>query len=131
MAEVLLIGNVIPVIVPHVREGTFVGTIQEISGPVVPATCGCWSSIRHFAVGPPQPHAEGLFCCDYSCSCFPSASTVNLDNGKSVAMSELQVGDRVQTGIKSVAMSELQVGDRVQTGMKSVAMSEFQLGDRV
>ena len=38
MAEVLLTGNVIPVIVPPVREGNFVGTIQGISGPVVLAT---------------------------------------------------------------------------------------------
>ena len=39
-------------------------------------------------------------------------------------MSELQVGDKVQTGMKSVRVSELQVGDKVQTGMKSVTMSE-------
>ena len=31
--------------------------------------------------------------------CFPSFAKVNLENGKSVTMSELQVGDRVQTGI--------------------------------
>ena len=46
---------------------------------------------------------------------------------KSVAMSELQVGDRVQTGMKSVVMSELKVGDRVQTGMKSVCKPAFRL----
>ena len=33
-------------------------------------------------------------------------------------MSELQIGDQVQTGMKSVTMSELQIGDQVQTGMK-------------
>ena len=38
MVEVVLIGDVIPVIVPPVREGHFVGTIQGISGPVVLAT---------------------------------------------------------------------------------------------
>ena len=32
-------------------------------------------------------------------SCFPSESKVNLENGKSVTMSELNIGDRVQTGI--------------------------------
>ena len=30
--------------------------------------------------------------------CFPSTARVNLENGKSVMMSELQVGDIVQTG---------------------------------
>ena len=30
--------------------------------------------------------------------CFPSTSRVTLENGKSVAMSELQIGDRVKTG---------------------------------
>ena len=30
--------------------------------------------------------------------CFPSASKVKLKNGKSVMMSELQIGDQVQTG---------------------------------
>ena len=33
-------------------------------------------------------------------------------------MSELKIGDKVQTGMKLVTMSELQVGDKVQTGMK-------------
>ena len=31
-------------------------------------------------------------------SCFPAAARVNLDNGKSVTMAELQIGDHVQTG---------------------------------
>ena len=48
-----------------------------------------------------------------------------------VKMSELQIGDRVQTGKKSVKMSELQIGNRVQTGKKSVKMSELQIRDRV
>ena len=30
--------------------------------------------------------------------CFPSTARVKLDNGESVRMSELQVGDKVQTG---------------------------------
>ena len=30
--------------------------------------------------------------------CFPSMATVEGENGKSVALSELQVGDRVKTG---------------------------------
>ena len=63
--------------------------------------------------------------------CFPSLAEVKLKNGKSVTMSELQIGDQVQTGMKSVTMSELQIGDQVQTGMKSVTMSELQIGDQV
>ena len=31
--------------------------------------------------------------------CFPSNAKVNLENGKSVTMSELKIGDLVQTGI--------------------------------
>ena len=44
-------------------------------------------------------------CCDASMTtaepntCFPFAARVTLENGKSVTMSELQVGDTVQTGI--------------------------------
>ena len=30
--------------------------------------------------------------------CFPSVATVKVENGKSVTMSELEIGDRVQTG---------------------------------
>ena len=63
--------------------------------------------------------------------CFPSALQVTLDSGKSVTMTELQIGDKVQTGMKSVTMSELQIGDKVQTGMKSVTMTELQIGDKV
>ena len=47
----------------------------------------------------------GEGCCDgrnKQCKdCFSSAAKVNLENGKSVAMSELQEGDKVQTGKKS------------------------------
>ena len=33
--------------------------------------------------------------------CFPSTARVNLENGKVIKMSELQIGDKVQTGIVS------------------------------
>ena len=46
-------------------------------------------------------------------SCFPLLAKVELENGDSVTMSELHIGDRVQTGMKSVPLSELQVRDRV------------------
>ena len=36
---------------------------------------------------------------DFWDTCFPSSSKVNLENGDSVTMSEVQIGDRVQTGI--------------------------------
>ena len=32
-------------------------------------------------------------------SCFPSIAKVKLQNGKSITMSELQIGDQVQTGV--------------------------------
>ena len=34
--------------------------------------------------------------------CFPSTARVNLQNGKTVAMSELQIGDSVQTGMNEL-----------------------------
>ena len=43
-----------------------------------------------------------LSCCDCrkrkTPKCFPSSSKVNLENGKSVPMSDLQLGDQVKTG---------------------------------
>ena len=42
---------------------------------------------------PTQTKAPGA-----SSSCFPSTASLNLHNGKSVTMSELQIGDKVQTG---------------------------------
>ena len=45
-----------------------------------------------------------IACCDCTkrnnSGCFPSSSKVNLENGKSVLMSDLQLGDQVQTGKK-------------------------------
>ena len=64
-----------------------------------------------------------------SCGCFPAAATVKLESGKSLKMSELQIGDQVETGKKCVKMSELQIGDRVQTGKKCVKMSELKIRD--
>ena len=40
-----------------------------------------------------------LFFFEAGRSCFPSTATVKVENGKSLAMSELQIGDKVQTGI--------------------------------
>ena len=40
-------------------------------------------------------------------------------------MSELQIGDKVQTGKKLVKMSELQIRDQKQTFKKSMKMSEI------
>ena len=79
------------------------------------------NGIREPVIGKSEIHdimERSCHCgCSNGCSegCFPSVSVVNLDNGKSVTMSELQVGDKVQTGTKSVTMSEVKVGDKVQT----------------
>ena len=57
-----------------------------------------------------QGCACGEFCCDGKngeCKCFPSAAKVSLENGKSLVISELQVGDRVQAGMESVAVSKI------------------------
>ena len=42
-------------------------------------------------------------CCQ--CSCFPSTARVSLENGRSVTMDQLQIGDRIRTGKKSVTLS--------------------------
>ena len=62
--------------------------------------------IYSLTLPPPCPPCE---CGLNDCSCFPSTATVNLENGKAVTMSELQVGDKVQTGMKSVTMLQLQI----------------------
>ena len=43
---------------------------------------------------------EAKICCE--CPCFPAAAEVWMENGKSIKMSELEVGDRIQTGIPFV-----------------------------
>ena len=54
-----------------------------------------------------DPSPDGSGCClkNQACpgssGCFPSASKVKIENGKLVAMSELQKGDKVQTGTDS------------------------------
>ena len=61
------------------------------------------------------------FCCPCNTPlCLPGEGNVKIENGKSVKMSELIVGDRVQTGKTSVTM--LIVWDIVQTGRGSVIM---------
>ena len=66
--------------------------------------CGCqcghcrsiaWNSNRHYECcncPPPPPPPP-------SSACFPSFARVILDNGKWISMSELQPGDKVQTGM--------------------------------
>ena len=46
--------------------------------------------------------------CDHNPQkCFPALTNIKLQNGTSIAMSELTVGDKVQTGIKSLTLSQL------------------------
>ena len=54
------------------------------------AKCG---DTYHCCVAPPPPPPPPP-----QEKCFPSSARVILENGKSVTMSELQIGDRVQTG---------------------------------
>ena len=44
------------------------------------------------------PRADWL-CCGCHPPCFPSNAQVNLQNGKTLTMSELKIGDHVQIGI--------------------------------
>ena len=74
----------------------FRGTIDDYSyycSTMCVATCG---DKYHCCEGiPTRTKAPGA---SSSSSCFPSSASVNLQNGKSVTMSDLQIGDKVQTG---------------------------------
>ena len=60
------------------------------------ADCG---NTYHCCVAPPPPPPPPTTTTTAAVStCFPSAARVTLENGQSVTMSQLQVGDRVQTG---------------------------------
>ena len=45
-----------------------------------------------------NPDVAGERQCKKCNKCFPATARLSLENGKSIMMSELQVGDRVQTG---------------------------------
>ena len=63
-----------------------------------------------------------------SSSCFPSTATVNLENGKTVTMSELQVGNKVQTGMESAMSLQMKVGYIVKLFVGSIkSISTFGL----
>ena len=71
----------------------YLATVQSTWVQVC-SPCGCECGVCEDGVG-------GLKCCSNcpSCSsCFPTTARVTLESGISVAMSELQIGDRVQTG---------------------------------
>ena len=55
--------------------------------------CGCGCGTEW------NPDVAGHHRCKSCSICFPGIARLNLENGKSITMSELQVGDRVQTGI--------------------------------
>ena len=50
-------------------------------------------------------------CC--TCRCFPSTARVSLENGESVMMSELQIGDKVQTGKEIHESVKIQVARQI------------------
>ena len=95
----------------------------------VECACGvCKRNKKDYMCNHDSKDSNGKSCCkcvDTTPKCFPATTEVFLDNGKLVKMSELQVGDRVLTGMNSVSVSELQIGKRVLTGGKSITMSEL------
>ena len=60
-------------------------------------TCSSWCGSRSRTLRWCNVWHRGRLCC--KCHCFPATARLTLDNGKSVMMSELQKGDRVQTGM--------------------------------
>ena len=84
-------------------------------------------ALNGYSISSNSPPCPPCHCGLNDCECFPSTATVKLENGKTVTMSELQSGDKVETGMKSVTMSQLQIG---QTSIKSVTLSELQIEDR-
>ena len=59
------------------------------------------------AATPSPPPSKGW-------QCFPSSANVLLESGKSVKMSELQIGDLVQTGISSVLLFTISILSKVK-----------------
>ena len=49
-------------------------------------------------------------------ACFPSVARVRLHNGKVVTMSELEIGDQVQTGITVVREKLEKCSDKIHMG---------------
>ena len=74
------------------------------------------------------------FCCSCNESdndCLPASANAKLENGRSVTMSALTVGDKVQTGNNVIiTMSQLTLGDRVITSIKLFTVSQLIVGDR-
>ena len=59
-------------------------------------------------------------CCNCSSTCFPSEASLILENGKSVAMSQLQVGDKVETGkLNSTYFVQILIAE-VTNGLRDV-----------
>ena len=56
----------------------------------------CASCKRYY-----KPGLGSWRCCECN-PCFPAEARVSLESGKSLTMSELEIGDRIQTGIKNV-----------------------------
>ena len=56
----------------------------------------CWNGWITYCCWPAENRDE---CHEHKGTCFPSTAKLRLQDGRSVAMSELQVGDRVQTGL--------------------------------
>ena len=54
------------------------------------------------------PPTAKPFCCacalTYVLQCFPSSAHVILENGENIAMSKVQTGDKVQTGMDSLSV---------------------------
>ena len=73
----------------------------------------------------------------YDPGCFPSMARVSLENGKSATMSELRVGDKVQTGKKKFIVCNMKyefdcLVSKARVYLKNgqyFAMSELQVGD--
>ena len=66
------------------------GTNTVVNGQKRCSPCNCGCDVCN--------NNNHAVCCGCSPSCFPSRATVFLENGKSVRMSELKTGDKVQTG---------------------------------
>ena len=88
---------VISVVVTGVQDGDNIFCCPD-------HVCNCKCGIEDLGV----KHFGALFAANgrYQCKicksnkkkCFPGSASIKLENGRSVRMSELQVGDRVQTG---------------------------------
>ena len=78
-------------------------------------------------------YPDSRSCCDCTYppkECFPSTSKVKLADGKSVRMSELQLGDQVQTGNTFLSHLNMAQGSKQEIGKQSITQTTNNMSEK-